>query len=287
MKCTKCGSEFTELAKKVEGLNQTKSVYRCLACNHTFDKTSKKYSPESKILMTLYGGLSSNSPEGYTNAAQIGVTKEGTLYMKQKSYSFESGEEFRNTTTIPVFNVKNSKYGYNLEYYSFKTLNDSNGTLFSVSKIVLSDDLKELAKDNEAMRIVLKPGFLDRSQSSSVVLVPAANWLNSILEPYRIKANATKASSSSDSGCYVATAVYGSYDCPQVWTLRRYRDNTLAKTWYGRAFIRTYYAISPTLVKWFGHTSWFKKMWKGKLDKMVAELQEKGVDSTPYEDKIY
>ena len=41
----------------------------------------------------------------------------------------------------------------------------------------------------------------------------------------------------STSGCYVATAVYGSYDCPQVWTLRRFRDDTLAETWYGRAFI--------------------------------------------------
>ena len=86
-------------------------------------------------------------------------------------------------------------------------------------------------------------------------------------------------------GCYVATAVYGSYDCPQVWTLRRYRDDTLAETWYGRAFIKTYYAISPTLVKWFGHTEWFKKMWKGKLDRMVADLNADGVESTPYEDK--
>jgi hypothetical protein len=86
-------------------------------------------------------------------------------------------------------------------------------------------------------------------------------------------------------GCYVATCVYGSYDCPQVWTLRRYRDDTLGATWYGRLFIRTYYAISPTLVKWFGHTSWFKKLWKGKLDRMVAKLQSKGVDNTPYDDK--
>ena len=86
------------------------------------------------------------------------------------------------------------------------------------------------------------------------------------------------------SGCYVATAVYGSYDCPQVWTLRRYRDYTLAETWYGRAFIKTYYAISPTLVKWFGHTDWFKNMWKGKLDRMVSKLQANGVESTPYED---
>ena len=93
-----------------------------------------------------------------------------------------------------------------------------------------------------------------------------------------------KPQASNSGGCYVATAVYGSYDCPQVWTLRRYRDNDLAATWYGRAFIHTYYAISPTLVKWFGHTEWFKKMWKGKLDRMVKNLQDKGYESTPYED---
>ena len=91
--------------------------------------------------------------------------------------------------------------------------------------------------------------------------------------------------SSQSGGCYIATCVYGSYDCPQVWTLRRYRDNTLAKTWYGKAFIRTYYAISPTLVKWFGHTNWFKKLWVGTLNKMVKSLQANGVESTPYEDK--
>ena len=87
------------------------------------------------------------------------------------------------------------------------------------------------------------------------------------------------------SGCYVATAVYGSYDSPQVWTLRRYRDYTLAESWYGRAFIKTYYAISPTLVKLFGHTEWFKKIWQGTLDRMVAKLQDEGIESTPYEDK--
>lgn len=86
-------------------------------------------------------------------------------------------------------------------------------------------------------------------------------------------------------GCYVATAVYGSYDCPQVWTLRRYRDNTLAETWYGRMFIHTYYAISPTLVQWFGHTTWFQKIWKDRLDRMVQNLNAKGVEDTPYEDR--
>ena len=90
---------------------------------------------------------------------------------------------------------------------------------------------------------------------------------------------------SKQSGCYVATCVYGSYDCPQVWTLRRFRDDTLGATWYGRAFIRTYYAISPTLVKWFGKTTWFKHMWQGTLDLMVAKLNSAGVANTPYRDK--
>lgn len=97
--------------------------------------------------------------------------------------------------------------------------------------------------------------------------------------------SAPTSSAQKSGGCYVATAVYGSYDCPEVWTLRRFRDYTLAETWYGRAFVRVYYAISPTLVKWFGHTAWFKKMWKGKLDRMVANLNAEGVEDTPYEDK--
>lgn len=103
--------------------------------------------------------------------------------------------------------------------------------------------------------------------------------------PVETPKTSSPTSNTSSGGCYVATCVYGSYNCPEVWTLRRYRDDTLGATWYGRAFIRTYYAVSPTLVKWFGKTKWFKKLWQGKLDRMVKRLQEKGVESTPYQDK--
>lgn len=88
----------------------------------------------------------------------------------------------------------------------------------------------------------------------------------------------------SNGGCYVATAVYGSYNCPQVWTLRRFRDNTLAATWYGRAFIHLYYAVSPTLVKWFGNATWFKDLWTPVLNNMVNKLNAEGVENTPYND---
>ena len=125
------------------------------------------------------------------------------------------------------------------------------------------------------------------------------NILNSVFSNKQLNANIIKeyndkikkynpsyqAPETNMGGCYVATCVYGSYDCPQVWTLRRYRDDTLASSWYGRAFIRTYYAVSPTIVKWFGNTQWFKKMWKNKLDNMVSKLRDNGVEDTPYQDK--
>ena len=96
--------------------------------------------------------------------------------------------------------------------------------------------------------------------------------------------DANEIDTTSAGGCYVATAVYGSYDCPQVWTLRRYRDNILAKTRHGRLFIRVYYAVSPILVKWFGQSKWFQRLCRPQLDRLVYSLNSNGVKNTPYED---
>jgi len=85
-------------------------------------------------------------------------------------------------------------------------------------------------------------------------------------------------------GCYVATCVYGSYDCPEVWTLRRYRDFSLKNSALGRTFIKVYYAISPKIVKVFGKYAWFNKIFKKVLDKKVNRLSKKGFENTPYND---
>lgn len=87
------------------------------------------------------------------------------------------------------------------------------------------------------------------------------------------------------SACYVATAVYGSYECPEVWTLRRFRDFVLDNSWYGRLFIRTYYAISPVLVKRFGTKTWFKGLFRAPLNLWVKQLNKIGYKNTPYKDK--
>lgn len=85
-------------------------------------------------------------------------------------------------------------------------------------------------------------------------------------------------------GCYIATTIYGSYDCPQVWVLRRYRDYSLSETWYGRGLIKLYYTVSPTIVKWFGKNKWFIRFFKKRLDKYVTKLKSNGYKDIPYRD---
>jgi len=92
-------------------------------------------------------------------------------------------------------------------------------------------------------------------------------------------------SAASEGPCYIATAIYGSYDCPEVWTLRRYRDEKLLQSVFGRIFVKMYYAISPTVVKRFGGTEWFNRFWKCRLNNMVAKLKSKGYDDLPYYDR--
>lgn len=84
------------------------------------------------------------------------------------------------------------------------------------------------------------------------------------------------------SGCYIATSVYGSYDCPEVWTLRRFRDLRLAKTWYGRAFINAYYKVSPFIVRNFGKSKIFNSFFRWYLDLMVENLKKQGFKDTRY-----
>ena len=85
-------------------------------------------------------------------------------------------------------------------------------------------------------------------------------------------------------GCYIATCVYGTYDCPEVWVLRRYRDYYLNSHWWGKIFIKIYYFLSPIVVKMFGTNKHFLKYWKNYLGKKVNKLIAKGYETTKYYD---
>lgn len=86
----------------------------------------------------------------------------------------------------------------------------------------------------------------------------------------------------SSGGCYVATAVYGSYDCPELWVLRRFRDQRLARSFPGRAFIRSYYTVSPIVLRLMGQHG--GGVFKGWIAALVRALRARGYSDEPYAD---
>jgi len=76
-------------------------------------------------------------------------------------------------------------------------------------------------------------------------------------------------------GCYIATAVYGSYEHPSVLVLRRFRDERLKTTRWGRAFIRSYYAVSPRIAGHFAQPSRLNRTMRNLLDRFVKRLERK------------
>lgn len=57
-------------------------------------------------------------------------------------------------------------------------------------------------------------------------------------------------------GCFVATAAYGSYSHPMVLVLREFRDRRLAQSDAGRRFIEIYYAVGPSLAGLIQERPW-------------------------------
>ena len=80
---------------------------------------------------------------------------------------------------------------------------------------------------------------------------------------------------SSGGGCYIATAVYNSYDAPEVLCLRRFRDEVLATSVLGRLFITLYYRLSPPAAERLKRTRHINLLARKALDKIVGRLSER------------
>lgn len=72
--------------------------------------------------------------------------------------------------------------------------------------------------------------------------------------------------------CYIATAVYGDIEAPEVERLRRFRDETLNKTRLGRRLCALYYKISPKLAEKLSPDGKVSRFVRRTLDWFVKRL---------------
>ncbi len=77
---------------------------------------------------------------------------------------------------------------------------------------------------------------------------------------------------SSREDCYIATAVYGSYQAPEVMVLRTFRDEVLMNSIAGRLFVSAYYALSPPVAEYLAEATMLNGWVRSALDVLVGFL---------------
>lgn len=281
VKCSKCQSwhlssgECKSTQKREEIINNTEKVE--VSEKNENKKETFIYNLKSSLVTQLelkyLNCIKSVLPEGYLVQAQANLA---TFIDKTDGSAFQN-ELFRNVDFIIV--------DFNYKPILLIEVNDQSH--LSKDRQVRDKKVRLICEEAGIPLITLWTSYGVNSEyiakriEEGIASLPIKRIAHSANKP------ATKSSKKSQSsgGCYIATSVYGSYDCPQVWVLRRFRDEILASKWYGLLFIKIYYAISPTLVKLFGNYSLFKRFWGRILDNMVDKLHSFGLKNTPYEDR--
>lgn len=75
-----------------------------------------------------------------------------------------------------------------------------------------------------------------------------------------------------ESGCFILTACFESYDAPTVFAFRQYRDNHLSRTSLGRGFIEWYYTYGPTMAEFISDKPKIKSILKLIFNQLAKVL---------------
>lgn len=308
--CKYCGTKLQNTAikkinakVKIDTEDEIKKLYilaRRAKDNDDAEKAEKYY---SRILNEVPNDWEAQFFSTYFSCKQTTIANMGSSCMKlgktlKSVFSLIKTSDLSETEKIEVYKI----IDYNtLNYYLLilnNVLTKANTYIDTCDSTFVTNFLTEhfqgitfllLTLGDELNKVNLKEEALRAYKSTETTFsYISPETVNAIVE--RIKSidptyTYTPKVQNQKNGCYVATAVYGSYDCKEVWTLRRFRDYYLDERFFGRLFIKVYYAVSPTMVKLFGKNKHFISFNKRILDKFVNKLNAQGYENTKYNDK--
>ncbi len=301
MKCSVCGAESGKypLCRDCNQKRETGEVIKCSLCGrwHYKDapcKTLSEINGEEYLYATrdrlisktesqFFEAIMSAVPEGFRVFPQINLA---SFIERTDNFRYRN-ELFRNVD----FLITDSEYAPKIVV----EINDQ--THLEHDRRERDEKVSKICEEAGIPIIKLwtsygvQPGYIQKRILEQLAALPIArvHHFNAKNPPVEqdtdVQENLKQEKpESAKKGCYIATAVYGSYDCPEVRVLRRYRDQKLSATAFGRAFVKVYYAVSPAAVKLFGKACWFSRSWRKILDAFVARLKDDGFSDERYED---
>jgi len=186
-----------------------------------------------KYLISKGADINSRSCDGRT-PLHMAVKYGGNLEVVEYLISYGADINARNAGGVTPFHIAVSHKG-----------------AIEVVKYLVSKGANVNAKDNDG---------------ATPLMWARGNYSDKDEEVIQYLANITS------KGCYIATAVYNSYDAPEVLSLRRFRDEILSTSILGRLFIKLYYFFSPPVAKRLKKTPHINMFIRKILDKIVEKV---------------
>lgn len=160
-------------------------------------------------------------------------------------------------------------YGSAAEPSSLSDAYDTLGTALQIYSFVLPDESEKDRYFQEGTKAFQKALEIDPSNRQAIDHLERAKGMP-----------AKNSATGKTSGCFIATAVYGSYESIEVRTLRKFRDDVLLKSDMGTRLVGVYYSVSPQLAKIIKPNSFLKRAIRGLiLDPLVKYCTYRSMES--------
>lgn len=210
--------------------------------------------------------------KGYSGAVAEIFNYRMNIRMNLSSYSFDS-----------IFSDYSESLKYNAENYKYYTNTTENLPDISEQEkraVFIKIEKTRIKTYSAMIAYCLKVGRMENARN---ILKQFSTYIStcryipeSEKREYRELVNSTlrEMGVSKNEGCYIATAVYGDYDAPQVMVLREFRDTVLKKSLPGRVFIKIYYKCSPPIAKQLKYAVRINQMVRVILDRFVANIEK-------------
>ena len=172
---------------------------------------------------------------------------------------------------MSVLNIGLSFYpqSANLNYIAAKIL------IFRINEHDLDDgdieDFKKMAEDFITAALKNEPEHPEalKAKETIALLEPAIEKMRAGGHFYEYKEPEQKQTS----GCFIATAAYGTPFAEEIDVLRNWRDEVLEASYPGRLFIRAYYSLSPPVADNISESDGKRKIVRIALGPIVKVLK--------------
>jgi hypothetical protein len=159
------------------------------------------------------------------------------------------------------------------------TLHDKDGRVIAIGHALAevgSPDVSDIPPQSSAAFSVVVAEKLQTYKTASYSLVVDSDQYVSDVASFQASGPGVRSGNSTNSGCLIATAAFGSELTPQVQQLRLFRDGIALQTFAGSSFMNVfnawYYSFSPQVADYERGQPWLQAIVKASIYPLLGIL---------------